>query len=96
MIKSNIDDLFMDWDDIKNIIDDLKEVMDGMNGGTPDLNEFKVSIARAIASLRAEKAARVDQISQASPKTCDESSRMRFVTNIANAKLREELQAILD
>jgi hypothetical protein len=85
MIKSNILDLSMGWDDINSIIDDLKGIMDGMNADTPELNEFKVSIARAIASLRAQKIMGNDPVSRA-----------QYVTTIANAKLREDLKAILD
>jgi len=86
----------MEWDDINTIIDDLKEVMDGMDDDSPDCKEFKVGIARAIASLRADKISRENEPLHSILAGPGSSARNEYVKTIANARLREELKAVFD
>ncbi len=46
----------MEWEDINDIIDELVSVMDDIETCHPELKAFKAPLARAIASLRAERA----------------------------------------
>ena len=95
-MKSQSTKIFMEWDDINSIIDDLKDVMDGMDKKSPDFNEFKVSIARAIASLRAEKISREAEHPPSILDRSRSSTRIEYVKTIADARLREELKAVFD
>nr|MDO8110757.1 hypothetical protein [Candidatus Sigynarchaeota archaeon] len=101
----------MAWDDLNDIIDELREVMDEIERDHPDLNTFKAPIARAIASLRADKASvefgaknarwhgiRIDAIDPAASKLPRHSSpgRDQYLKKIADRKLCEELNLVFE
>jgi hypothetical protein len=46
----------MAWEDLNTIIGELRTVLDTMDTEHPDLHAFKAPIARAIASMRADRA----------------------------------------
>ncbi len=87
----------MAWEDINEIIDSLQEAIEEIEERHPSLHTFKVSIVRAIASLRAERASlEAGMSSQDGPTTArPESRRTRYMTRIANERIREEIKAIL-
>ena len=95
-MDSKIAPIYMDWDDINSIIEDLKDVLDSMDDASPDFKEFKVGIARAIVSLRAERSSRDKDLPRLGLDSLMRSARIEYVKTIADAKLREELKAIFD
>lgn len=96
MIESKPVFVSIEWDDIRCIIEDLKAVMDSIDDGSTDLHEIKIEIARAIASMRAEKSMREDNRGHQSFPSCGPSTRENYVKTITDAKLREELKAVFE
>lgn len=97
----------MAWEDINDIIEDLQEAIDEIETKHPSLHSFKATIARAIASLRAERACIETKIFNRDGPGCDGPNansdatappikrRLEYMSSIANERLKDEIKSIL-